>query len=61
MLSPARWAVTPIQDLLGLGAAARMNTPGQLQGNWSWRLTAGQLDALPVDRLRELTATVGRA
>ncbi len=61
MLSPARWAVTPIQDLLGLGAAARMNTPGQLQGNWSWRLTARQLDALPVDRLRELTATVGRA
>ncbi len=61
MRSPARWAVTPIQDLLGLGAAARMNTPGRTQGNWRWRLTPRQLEALPVDRLRELAATFGRA
>jgi len=29
MLSPARWSIIPVQDLLGLGAAARINTPGK--------------------------------
>ncbi|OIO06119.1 MAG: 4-alpha-glucanotransferase [Desulfovibrionaceae bacterium CG1_02_65_16] len=35
--SPARHAVIPAQDLLELGAEARMNTPGKAVGNWSWR------------------------
>ena len=37
--SPARLAVIPMQDLLGLGHEHRMNTPGTTQGNWSWRLS----------------------
>lgn len=41
--SVAQLAVVPLQDLLGLGAEARLNTPGTLQGNWSWKL---QPDAL---------------
>ncbi len=61
MLSPARWTIFPVQDLLGLGAAARMNTPGRARGNWSWRLTTRQLDAQPANRLLELTAAFGRA
>jgi 4-alpha-glucanotransferase len=61
LFSPARWAVTPVQDLLGLGAAARMNTPGRVRGNWGWRLTDRRMDALPVDRLRELTDLFGRS
>jgi 4-alpha-glucanotransferase len=60
MVSPARWAIVPVQDLLALGAAARMNTPGRSRGNWSWRLTPNQLDSLPAGRLRELAATFGR-
>ena len=40
--SAARLAVAPMQDLLGLGAEARLNTPGTITGNWRWRL-----DALP--------------
>jgi 4-alpha-glucanotransferase len=28
----------PLQDLLGLGAEARLNTPGTTQGNWSWQM-----------------------
>jgi 4-alpha-glucanotransferase len=60
MLSPARWSIIPVQDLLGLGAAARMNTPGQARGNWVWRMTARQLDALQVKRLLEMTLTFGR-
>ncbi len=35
--SPAALAVLPMQDLLGLGSAARMNTPGTGSGNWTWR------------------------
>jgi 4-alpha-glucanotransferase len=44
--SPAVAAFVPAQDLLGLGAEARFNTPGNPQGNWDWRLTDAQLDAL---------------
>jgi 4-alpha-glucanotransferase len=35
--SVAQMAVVPAQDLLELGAEARMNTPAQAAGNWSWR------------------------
>jgi 4-alpha-glucanotransferase len=34
--SPAPLAVVPMQDLLGLGSAARMNRPGTRRGNWRW-------------------------
>ena len=57
--SVARVAIVQAQDVLGLGAEARMNTPGTAQGAWQWRL-----DALPsadlAARLREVTATAGR-
>lgn len=36
-------AIIPLQDLLGLGSAARINTPGTTFGNWQWRLRDGQL------------------
>jgi len=41
--SRARWAIVPAQDLLGLGSEARMNVPGVVQGNWSWRLPPNRL------------------
>ena len=37
MSSTARLAVVPAQDLLGLGSASRMNTPGTDEGNWAWQ------------------------
>jgi 4-alpha-glucanotransferase len=58
--SPARLAVVPAQDVLGLGSEARMNTPGRIEGNWNWRLRRGQLTAKHAARLRELTARHGR-
>ena len=58
--SVADLAVAPVQDLLGLGSEARMNTPGEGTGNWAWRMTDAQLDALPTAWLRELTETTGR-
>ena len=36
--SRAQVAIVPAQDLLGIGAEARMNTPGTPAGNWEWRL-----------------------
>jgi len=36
-------AIIPMQDLLGLGSDARMNTPGTSSDNWSWRFTWDQV------------------
>jgi 4-alpha-glucanotransferase len=59
--SRARLAILPVQDLLGLGSEARLNTPGRAGGNWSWRLRRGQLAAELAARLREATQAAGRA
>jgi 4-alpha-glucanotransferase len=59
--SPARLAVLPMQDLLGLGSDARMNTPGTTSGNWVWRFEWRQLDAALPDRCRRLAVLSGRA
>jgi 4-alpha-glucanotransferase len=43
MKSVAHTVLFPMQDVLGLGSEARMNTPGTLGGNWTWRLGAEDL------------------
>jgi 4-alpha-glucanotransferase len=53
--SRARLAIIPAQDVLGLGGDARMNRPGETEGNWSWRLERDQLDDALARRLRALT------
>jgi 4-alpha-glucanotransferase len=58
--SVAQLAVVPVQDLLGLGREARLNTPGVPSGNWSWRLLDGQLTEALADRVRELAAVAER-
>ena len=58
--SVARTAIMPVQDLLGLGNQARMNTPGQGHGNWGWRLQPGQLTPEIEHRLRTLTQLYDR-
>lgn len=59
--SPARLAVVPLQDLLGLGAEARMNTPGTTHGNWAWRFDWAQVDEAFIGRCRDWLVTAGRA
>jgi 4-alpha-glucanotransferase len=59
--SVAELAIVPIQDLLGLGSEARMNTPGTGVNNWGWKLTPGQITPDVETRLRELTRLYGRA
>ena len=60
LASSARLAVLPVQDVLGLGSAARMNTPGTEGGNWAFRLEPGALDAALAARLRAATEAAGR-
>jgi 4-alpha-glucanotransferase len=59
-LSVADLAVFPLQDVLALGAEARMNVPGVAQGNWEWQLAAEQLTPVVAATLRELTALSAR-
>jgi len=61
METSAFLAMLPLQDILGLGAEARMNTPGLTEGNWRWRFEWQQLDDVDVvGRLRELIERTGR-
>jgi 4-alpha-glucanotransferase len=60
MASVADTALAPLQDLLGLGAEARMNRPSQSDGNWGWRLQAEMLSEELAARLRQLAQTYGR-
>ena len=53
-------ALVPLQDVLGLGSGARMNTPATMSGNWSWRFREGDLDENLSARLRRLAETYGR-
>ncbi len=36
--SVGRLAIIPMQDVLSLGSEARLNTPGTVANNWTWRL-----------------------
>lgn len=53
--SPARIALAPLQDILALPSSARMNTPGQASGNWTWRLSQQVLTDELAATLRHLT------
>jgi 4-alpha-glucanotransferase len=53
-------AVVPVQDVLGLGSEARMNRPGEVGGNWAWRLEPGRLTGEHAARLRAAAQQAGR-
>ncbi|MDT7808979.1 MAG: 4-alpha-glucanotransferase [Acidobacteriota bacterium] len=59
-MSVARIAVAQLQDVLGLGSDARMNTPARAEGNWNWRYIEGALTDELAARLREMTVIYGR-
>jgi len=58
--SVAELAVVPLQDVLRLGSAARMNTPGRADGNWGWRLQKGMFTDELVQHLHDMTRIYGR-
>ncbi len=61
MGSVANQAVTPFQDLLGLGSESRMNTPGVGDGNWAWRYSEAMLSPTICEQLKHLTELYGRS
>ncbi len=62
LASVADTAIIPLQDVLGLGAQARMNLPASTTaGNWSWRYATEELTDQHSHRLRELTRLYGRS
>lgn len=59
--TPARLAVAPLQDVLGLGSEARMNRPGNMGANWAWRFRREDLKPDMTARLGRLTQSSQRA
>lgn len=53
--SVANIVVIPMQDILDLGNEARMNFPGKLGGNWTWRFTWRQVHHELAGTLNEMT------
>lgn len=61
LASVADLAVIPIQDYLGLGEEARINTPSTIGQNWKWRMKSQQLSDELAARIADQTKLYGRA
>jgi len=59
--SKARLAIVPLQDLLGLGSASRLNRPGTTSNNWRWRVTEAQLSAEFCQSIADLIKETARS
>ena len=61
MASVSDLTVIPMQDVLDLGSAGRMNFPGTLSdSNWTWRLKDGIITPDVAKQLRKLAQLYGR-
>jgi 4-alpha-glucanotransferase len=54
LCSPANLSIIPMQDVLGLGSEARMNTPSLHGGNWRWRFHETHLNGDVAAKLAHL-------
>ena len=61
MMSAADTCIIPIQDWLGLDNSGRMNTPGTVDANWSWRLLPNQIPEELGEQMLTITKRYGRA
>src|SRR5579862_1440240 len=58
--SPASLSVVPLQDVLGLGSEARLNTPSTHTGNYHWRYQPGSLRPELAQKLAALAEVTDR-
>jgi 4-alpha-glucanotransferase len=58
--SVASFSVVPVQDVLGLGSEARLNTPSVKTGNYLWRCRPGSLTRELAERLATLAEGTDR-
>ena len=61
LMCAAKDCIIPIQDWLGLDNTARMNFPGTVDINWSWRLLPGQITEELGEEMLVLTKRYARA
>ncbi len=60
MASVSDMCIIPMQDVLGYGNVARMNTPSTTGSNWKWRLLNGEFDKDIINWLAKITKIYGR-
>ena len=53
-------AIIPIQDYLGLGSSARINTPSTLGCNWKWRMKKDALTQELAAKIFDMCKMYGR-
>lgn len=58
--SHAGLLILPIQDMLQYGSDTRLNTPGNSDGNWSYRLTKEQLNKISTQKFYDWNKLYGR-
>jgi len=58
--SPASFSIFPLQDVLGLGSEARLNTPSTKAGNYHWRYQPGALKPDLAEKLAALAEVTDR-
>lgn len=60
LMAASQLCIIPLQDILGLDGRCRMNTPGKAEANWSWRVTAEDLNPDAFKKLADYTDLYGR-
>lgn len=60
MRSIADICIIPVQDYLGLGSEARINTPSTLGNNWKWRMKKNCFSTKIIKKIKTLTKLYGR-
>lgn len=60
LMSVADIAILMMQDIIGLGSEARINTPSTVGNNWKWRIQDGYINDWLAGIIRENTALYGR-
>ncbi len=58
--SIAKLAIVPLQDILALPSAHRMNVPGTATGNWQWRFDKDALSPEIIEKLKTISHLYGR-
>ena len=60
MASNATMCIIPLQDYMGADDSARINTPGTLGNNWSWRITEDVLTDELANKILKITKLYSR-
>lgn len=55
MATAAKLCIIPMQDFMGLGSDARINTPATDGGNWQWRISDGCINDWLAGIIKECT------